>query len=157
VTSPYQVSKAARGWALMLGGKSLHEAAAIVGETPGMLDRMIWMWLGTKPAAPASSAPCSASTRSLIGRIAEQNGFTLDDMIGPARDRRTSVVRQAAMHAVRTERSHLSYDRIALIFGGRDHTTIMHGVQTHEARMAWVEFLCWAAAPVQPDLFTRAA
>jgi len=157
MTSPYQVSKAARGWALMLGGKSLHEASAIVGETPGMLDRMIWMWLGTKPAAPAATAPCSASTRSLIARIAEQNGFTFDDMIGPARDRRTSVVRQAAMHAVRTERSHLSYDRIALIFGGRDHTTIMHGVQAHEARMAWVEFLRWAASPVQPDLFARAA
>lgn len=157
MTSPYQVSKAARGWALMLGGKSLHEAAAVVGETPGMLDRMIWMWLGTKPAAPAASAPCSASTRSLIARIAEQNGFTFDDMIGPARDRRTSVVRQAAMHAVRSERSHLSYDQIGLIFGGRDHTTIMHGVQTHEARMAWVNFLSWAVSPVQPDLFARAA
>lgn len=52
----------------------------------------------------------------------------------------------------------LSKSHIGRMFGGRDHATVFHGIQQHEARMAWVELLRWAGeASEQPDLFAWAA
>lgn len=74
--------------------------------------------------------------RKVIAEIAEQYGLTYADLIGPSRLKRIVRPRHHAYWAVRQLCPHLSYPEIGRRFGGRDHTTILHGVRAHEQRMA---------------------
>jgi chromosomal replication initiator protein len=96
-------------------------------------------------------------TEAIIGEVAALYGMEPRAILGR---RRTPVVVMARQHAyaeVKARRSHLSLPAIGKAFG-RDHTTILHGICAHEARMAWVEILTLMAnVQEQPDLFARAA
>lgn len=97
------------------------------------------------------------STRLLIEQTVAPFGATLDEALSHDRRRRCTVPRQVAYAAVR-ERTSMSLPQIGRTFGGRDHTTIIHGLQQHEARLAWADFLIWAGKPEgQRDLFWRDA
>ncbi len=52
----------------------------------------------------------------------------LKDILGTKRDREIVVPRQVAMYVMRQELN-ISFPKIAQSLGGRDHTTIMHGVK----------------------------
>ncbi len=68
-------------------------------------------------------------------RVAEHYNIRLSDMIGPKRVRTLARPRQVAMYLSK----HLttrSLPEIGRRFGGRDHTTIMHGVRKVEELMA---------------------
>ncbi|WP_297803659.1 helix-turn-helix domain-containing protein [uncultured Brevundimonas sp.] len=68
-------------------------------------------------------------TGQLVGTaVAGHFGLTMDDLCSVRRDRRVSVPRQIAMYMARQYCTHLSYPAIGRLFGGRDHTTIIHGV-----------------------------
>lgn len=112
------------------------------------------------PRAPDPAPPgCGDATLAIIDRIAAKYGLTRRDLLGPNLSRcRMTIVRQAAYAAVREERPHLSLPVIGRIFGGRDHTTVMHGIRQHNARMAWAEFLIAAGSlDDQLNLFAAAA
>lgn len=110
------------------------------------------------PYVPAQApALASEETRSIMRRVAERYGLTLADLTGDRRTRYFAYARQEAMWHVRRERPNLSLPSIGRIFGGRDHTTVIHGLRCHEARLAWAEFLILAADAHQPDLFAVAA
>lgn len=70
-----------------------------------------------------------------IKRIAESvAGFysvTVDDLIKQSRRKEYVKPRQAAMYLIRKELNS-SYPSIGDFFGGRDHTTVMHGVEKME-------------------------
>lgn len=70
-----------------------------------------------------------------IKRIAESvAGFysvTMDDLIKQSRRKEYVKPRQAAMYLIRKELNS-SYPSIGDFFGGRDHTTVMHGVEKME-------------------------
>ena len=68
-------------------------------------------------------------------KVAEHYNIRLSDMIGPKRNRTIARPRQVAMYLAK----HLtprSLPEIGRRFGGRDHTTIMHGVRKIEELMA---------------------
>ncbi len=68
-------------------------------------------------------------------KVAEHYNIRLSDMIGPKRLRTIARPRQVAMYLAK----HLtprSLPEIGRRFGGRDHTTIMHGVRKIEELMA---------------------
>ena len=74
-------------------------------------------------------------------RVAEHYNIRLSDMIGPKRVRTIARPRQIAMYLAK----HLtprSLPEIGRRFGGRDHTTIMHGVRKIEEMMATDSQLC---------------
>lgn len=100
----------------------------------------------------------SGPSRAIIHAVADKYGMTTADLIGPKRSRWFSFARHEAMYRVRLERR-LSLPAIGRIFGGRDHTSVLHALRCHEARAAWGEFLIAAgnADEYQPDLFARAA
>lgn len=103
---------------------------------------------------PAPEAVCCNETLAIIDRVAHRYDLTRADILGPATPRYIAMPRQEAMALVRKERPHLSYPAIGRIFGHRDHTTIMHGEATHNARMAWAEVLIACGNPEgQLDLF----
>ena len=58
--------------------------------------------------------------------VAEYHNIKLNDMLSGRRSRSISRPRQVAM-ALAKELTNHSYPEIAEMFGGRDHTTIMHG------------------------------
>lgn len=78
-------------------------------------------------------------TPTAIARVALAHGVTVEEIMGEARDRRRSHARQHAYWEVRRLRPHLSLPQIGAIFGGRDHTTILHGIRQHEQRRAKAE------------------
>ena len=55
-------------------------------------------------------------------------GFSVDEIVGPRRQRPLVKARQVSMYVFR-ELTELSYPDIARVFGGRDHTTAIHAVQ----------------------------
>jgi chromosomal replication initiator protein len=67
-------------------------------------------------------------------RVAEYYNIRLSDMIGPKRLRNIARPRQVAMYLAK-QMTTRSLPEIGRRFGGRDHTTIMHGVRKIEELM----------------------
>lgn len=87
-------------------------------------------------------------TQHLIGDYARPYGFTVDQITSHACGRRLTMIRHGAFSEVERAKPMLSLPRLGRAFGGRHHTTILGGIRRHQARMAWVDFLRWAAVPV---------
>lgn len=62
----------------------------------------------------------------VLEMTARQHGLTVDDLVGSRRDGAINHTRQVAMYLVR-EMTSTSLPQIGAAFGGRKHTTIMHG------------------------------
>ncbi|KAK0332698.1 hypothetical protein LTR94_023851 [Friedmanniomyces endolithicus] len=64
--------------------------------------------------------------------VGEHFGLTHQDLTGPMRPNRIARPRQIAMYLMRNYCPHLSYPHIGRLLGGRDHTTVLHGVRKIE-------------------------
>ena len=64
----------------------------------------------------------------LLNEIAIILGFSVEALRGKSRQRPLVTARQTAMYVFR-ELTDLSYPAIARLFGGRDHTTVIHAVE----------------------------
>ena len=74
-------------------------------------------------------------TAELIMRtVSDYYGLSLSEMTGTTRKREITVPRQIAMYLAR-EMTGMSLPQIGNIFGGRDHTTVLHSCKTVEASM----------------------
>ena len=71
------------------------------------------------------------SIEEIQRKVAEHYNIRLSDMIGPKRVRTLARPRQIAMYLAKQMTSR-SLPEIGRRFGGRDHTTIMHGVRKIE-------------------------
>lgn len=71
------------------------------------------------------------SIEEIQRKVAEHYNIRLADMIGPKRVRTVARPRQIAMYLAKQMTSR-SLPEIGRRFGGRDHTTIMHGVKKIE-------------------------
>jgi chromosomal replication initiator protein len=72
---------------------------------------------------------------NIIAVTAEFFGLTIDDLCGPGKTKHVAQARQIAMYLCR-ELTDLSLPRIGQIFGGRDHTTVMHADRKIRKEMA---------------------
>ncbi|OWU85644.1 chromosomal replication initiation protein [Oceanicola sp. 22II-s10i] len=68
-------------------------------------------------------------------KVADHYSIRLSDMLGPKRVRSLARPRQVAMYLAKTMTSR-SLPEIGRRFGGRDHTTVLHGVRRIEELMA---------------------
>jgi len=75
------------------------------------------------------------SIEEIQRKVAEHYNIRLSDMIGPKRVRTIARPRQIAMYLSK-QLTHRSLPEIGRRFGGRDHTTIMHGVRKIEELMS---------------------
>jgi chromosomal replication initiator protein len=80
------------------------------------------------------AAPKPRSDEQLLAEIAEHLGFEVDALRGKSRQRPLVAARQTAMYVFR-ELTDLSYPAIARLFGGRDHTTVIHAVDKTQRMM----------------------
>lgn len=73
--------------------------------------------------------------RGIALRVCEKYRLSLEDLKGPSAARRFSIPRQEAMHEMYALEL-WSLLQIGRFLGGRDHTTVLHGVRVHERRLA---------------------
>jgi chromosomal replication initiator protein len=79
----------------------------------------------------------SSKTRTdeeLLAEMAGYLGFTVEALKGKSRQRPLVAARQMAMYVFR-DMTELSYPAIARLFGGRDHTTVIHAVDKTQRMM----------------------
>ena len=73
------------------------------------------------------SRPKHLSAKQIIERTAKHFQLSVDELLGPKRDKEIVVPRQIAMYILREE-LHLSFPKIARELGRKDHTTALHSV-----------------------------
>ena len=73
------------------------------------------------------AVPKARTDDELLSEMALILGFSVDALRGKSRQRPLVTARQMAMYVFR-ELTDLSYPSIARLFGGRDHTTVIHAV-----------------------------
>jgi chromosomal replication initiator protein len=79
----------------------------------------------------ARSRPRHLSPKQIIERTARHFQISVDEILGPKRDKDIVVPRQIAMYMLRSE-LHLSFPKIARELGRKDHTTAIHSVEKIE-------------------------
>jgi chromosomal replication initiator protein len=82
----------------------------------------------------SDQAPKIRTDEELLAEIAAYLGFTVEALRGKNRQRPLVTARQEAMYVFR-ELTDLSYPAIARLFGGRDHTTVIHAVDKVQRMM----------------------
>ena len=83
----------------------------------------------------ARREPQPVTADVILKATSELFALSIDDIIGPRRQRPLVKARQVSMYVFR-ELTELSYPDIARVFGGRDHTTAIHAVQKMTKQMA---------------------
>jgi chromosomal replication initiator protein len=83
----------------------------------------------------SKSRPKHISAKQIIERTAKHFHISLEDILGPKRDKDIVVPRQVAMYMLRSE-LHLSFPKIARELGRKDHTTAIHSVEKIEKESA---------------------
>ena len=73
----------------------------------------------------SSNSPLMITPELILSKTTDFYGFSREELIGPNRRRPLVTARQISMYVFR-ELTDLSYPSIARVFGGRDHTTVMH-------------------------------
>ena len=77
------------------------------------------------------SRPKHLSAKQIVERTAKHFQVSMEDILGPKRDKDIVVPRQIAMYMLRSE-LHLSFPKIARELGRKDHTTAIHSVEKIE-------------------------
>ena len=81
-----------------------------------------------------ATAPKHRTDEEMLTEIAGYLGFTVEALKGKSRMRPLVSARQIAMYVFR-DMTELSYPAIARLFGGRDHTTVIHAVDKVQRQM----------------------
>ena len=81
-------------------------------------------------------------------------GVSVDAIMSKRRNRTVTVPRQVAMYLIKTHLD-LPYSDIGDLFGGRDHSTVIHSVNKVEADMASDARFRTRVRQLQDELFNR--
>jgi chromosomal replication initiator protein len=84
----------------------------------------------------ARSRPKHINARSIVERTAKHFHVSVEDILGPKRDKDIVVPRQIAMYMLRSE-LHLSFPKIAHELGRKDHTTAIHSIEKIQREMTY--------------------
>jgi chromosomal replication initiator protein len=87
--------------------------------------------LATSLLGGGKTRPKHVNAKHVIERTAKHFQISVDDILGPKRDKDIVVPRQIAMYMLRSE-LHLSFPKIARELGRKDHTTAIHSVEKIE-------------------------
>jgi chromosomal replication initiator protein len=76
----------------------------------------------------SADQPRRITPQVILDATSETFGFTVEELCGPNRRRPLVTARQVSMYVFR-ELTDFSYPAIGRVFGGRDHSTVMHAVE----------------------------
>ncbi|MDX1961534.1 MAG: DnaA/Hda family protein [Pirellulales bacterium] len=83
---------------------------------------------------PGGKSPLRPNMRTITNLCAKYFGFKAPDLLSPSRRRAVVNARNLAMYLARSL-SEVSLEQLGRHFGGRDHTTVLHGIRTIEQRL----------------------
>ncbi len=98
------------------------------------------------------SRPKHLNAKQIIERTAKHFQVSMDDILGPKRDKDIVVPRQIAMYMLRSE-LHLSFPKIARELGRKDHTTAIHSVEKIEKESSLDADIRSAIADIKERLY----
>lgn len=78
--------------------------------------------------------PLHAIFAAIKNEVADKHGITVHDLESAIRHQRVCKARFEAMYRCRHE-TLASLPQIGRAFGNRDHTTVIHGIRRHQARI----------------------
>jgi chromosomal replication initiator protein len=117
-----------------------------IRELEGILNQVLAFcdMRGIEPSIQVVSAmfegnrarPKHINARQIIERTAKHFHISIEDILGPKRDKDIVVPRQVAMYMLRSE-LHLSFPKIAHELGRKDHTTAIHSVDKIEKELSY--------------------
>jgi len=84
----------------------------------------------------AKNRPKHINARAIIERTAKHFHVSVEDILGPKRDKDIVVPRQIAMYMLRSE-LHLSFPKIAHELGRKDHTTAIHSIEKIQRELSY--------------------
>lgn len=79
--------------------------------------------------------PARSNSKRIIAQVADRHGLTVAELMGTTRVRLIAHARQEAMWRISRELGR-SLPEIGRMMGGRDHTTVLHGIRAYEKRLA---------------------
>lgn len=80
----------------------------------------------------STNGPCSTH---ILSRCVEER-VSYEEVTGPCRTREVAQFRQKLMWEIKTiVKPSITWPELGRLFGGRDHTTALHGVRAHAARL----------------------
>jgi hypothetical protein len=82
---------------------------------------------------PTRKAPITM--REIVREVARKHGVSVNDIVSERRPRAVVLARHEAMWRCKQETT-CSLPQIGRAIGGRDHTTVLHGVRMHQERMS---------------------
>jgi hypothetical protein len=83
---------------------------------------------------PKAPRPGPYQWRDIIEQVAQKHGVFMSDMRSVRRGRPLVAARHEAMWRLKRETS-MSLPEIGRRLGGRDHTTVIHGIKAHQERI----------------------
>lgn len=99
-----------------------------------------WKGIVLLPNEPQLDAPLaltcpieSQSLHKILHECAHQYGFKVRDLKAQCRNKRVCAARKLYYYRAAAE-TEFSYPQIGRVCGGRDHSTVMHGVQSYCTR-----------------------
>ncbi|MBI4999823.1 chromosomal replication initiator protein DnaA [Candidatus Gottesmanbacteria bacterium] len=111
--------------------------------------------LGKTNGQPGADQKRKVSADEVLGAVANRFDLKISGLKGPKRDRALALARQTAMHFLRIDCGY-PFAKIGEVLGGRDHTTIMHGVEKISALLptnenlrediSWIKRKLWGQA-----------
>ncbi len=105
-------------------------------------------WRGEQLESSAIAARVARYPIDHVLEVASQiTGIPVDALLGPTRVRQFSWPRHFAMVLLHCARRDLSYPKIGKVFGGRDHTSIMHALKRQLERRLSPRCAGWYADP----------
>jgi chromosomal replication initiator protein len=96
--------------------------------------------------------PKHISAKQVIDKTARHFQISLDDILGPKRDKDIVIPRQVAMYILRSD-LHLSYPKIAHELGRKDHTTAIHSVDKIEKELSYDSSIKAAVTEIKEHLY----
>jgi len=91
---------------------------------------------------------------SIISTVAKYYGFRTQELVGSSRKAPLVMARHVAMYLIKTELE-VPHEQIGEIFGGRDHTTIMHAVEKITGEISVNQGVGKAIAEIKHELSTK--
>lgn len=112
---------------------------ACPGLEPSLASRLAGGLVVAVPAAatpaitpgPSGKPNAAPSLRRIMGLAARRHGLSIADLTGPSRRRSVALARAEAMYLARNLTGR-TLEGIGVGFGGRDHTTVLHGIRVIE-------------------------
>ena len=108
--------------------------------------------IATTLLGSVKTRPKHISAKQIIERCSKHFQISMEDIMGPKRDKDIVVPRQVAMYMLRSE-LHLSFPKIARELGRKDHTTAIHSVEKIEKEVSYDADIKAAVTEIKERLY----